>query len=55
MKPTKQTMKRTLQTNLTLAGCLLASSIWAADAGNDEGVTKEDVVHITQLQFWQHL
>jgi hypothetical protein len=44
-------MKRTFQTVLMLAGCTLASVAWAAEAGNDEAVTKEDVANITKPQF----
>src|SRR3990172_5699975 len=44
-------MKRTMQTILLLAGCALAPAALAAEAGNDEGATKEDVAKITQPQF----
>jgi hypothetical protein len=44
-------MKRTLRTFLVLAACTLASGTWAAEPGNHEGVTKEDVAHLTQPQF----
>ena len=44
-------MKRTLQTIFVLAGCALASGAWAVEPGNDEGVTKADVAHITQPNF----
>jgi hypothetical protein len=43
-------MKRTTQIILALACCTLASSR-AAEAGNDEGATKEDVAHIATSQF----
>jgi hypothetical protein len=44
-------MKRTIQTLLILAGCTLASVAWAAEAGNDEAITKEDVANIAKPQF----
>jgi hypothetical protein len=44
-------MKRTIRTMFLLAGCALASSAWAAEVGNDEGATKEDVAKVTAPQF----
>ena len=44
-------MKRTIQTTFLLAGCIFASSTWAADPDNHEAVTKADVAHISQPQF----
>ena len=44
-------MKRTIQTVLILAGCTIAPIAWAAEPGNDEGVTKADVAHITEPNF----
>ncbi len=51
MTERNQTMKRTIQTILVLAGCTLLSSAGAAEPDNHEGVTKEDVAHITKTQF----
>ncbi len=34
-----------------LAGCAVASGAWAAEPGNHEGATKEDVANITKPQF----
>ena len=44
-------MKRTLITVLILAGCAFTSGAFAAEAGNDEAVTPEDVAKITTPQF----
>jgi len=44
-------MKRTLQSILGLTIGTFASFTWAAEPGNDEGVTKADVAHISQPQF----
>jgi hypothetical protein len=44
-------VKRTIQTILIFAGCAIAPVAWSADPGNDEGVTKADVAHITQPNF----
>lgn len=44
-------MKPTAQTILALAGCIVASSALAAEPGNDEGLTKADVAHISRPQF----
>jgi hypothetical protein len=44
-------MKRTVRTILVLAGCTLTSGAWAAEAGNDEGMTKNGVAKATQPQF----
>ena len=44
-------MKQIIRTILILAGCTIAPIAWAAEPGNDEGVTKADVAHITQPNF----
>jgi hypothetical protein len=44
-------MKRTIQASLVLAGCTLGSIAWAAEAGNDEGLTKADVAQAFKPQF----
>ncbi len=44
-------MKRSIQAILLLAGSTLASGAWAAEPGNDEGVTRADVAHISKPQF----
>ena len=44
-------MKRTIQTILVLAGCTVASVAWAAEAGNDEAITKEDVAKTFKPEF----
>jgi hypothetical protein len=46
----RQASNRILRTILVLAGCALASRGHAVDPGG-EGVTKEDVAHLTQPQF----
>ena len=40
-----------MQTILVFAGCTLASGSWAAESGNDEGLTKADLAHFTQPSF----
>jgi hypothetical protein len=42
------TVKRTIQTILVLTCCTLTSGASAAEVGNDEAVTKEDVANITK-------
>jgi hypothetical protein len=49
--PEEAAMKRTIQTILILAGCTVASVAWAAEAGNDEGLTKADVASAFKPQF----
>ena len=44
-------MKPTLGTILVLAGCALSSLVGAAEPGNEYGVTKKDIAHLTQPQF----
>jgi Protein of unknown function (DUF3604) len=44
-------VKRAIQTILVLAGCTIAPISWAVEPGNDEGVTKADVAHITAPNF----
>ena len=44
-------MKRTIQTILILAGCAVASVAWAAETGNDEAITKEDVAQTFKPEF----
>jgi hypothetical protein len=44
-------MKTTLQTALLMTGCTLSFGAWAAEPGNDEGLTKEDVVHLSKVHF----
>jgi len=44
-------VKRTIQTILVLAGCIVAPIAWAAEPGNDEAITKADVAHITAPNF----
>lgn len=44
-------MKRTVQAILVLAGCTLASVAWAAEPGNDEGITKSDVAKAFKPEF----
>jgi len=44
-------VKQIIRTILILAGCTIAPIAWAAEPGNDEGVTKADVAHITQPNF----
>ena len=44
-------MKVTLRTIFLLAGCTLTSVAWAAEPGNHEAATKDDVAHISKPQF----
>ena len=44
-------MQRTIRTVVVLAVCILSSAAWAAEAGNDEAITKEDVAKIIKPQF----
>ena len=44
-------MRLALQTVLVLAGCTLASTAWAAEVRNDEGVTKGDIEKAFKPQF----
>ena len=44
-------MKRNIQAILVLAGCTLASVAWAAEPGNDEGITKADVAKAFKPEF----
>ena len=44
-------MKPTLQTALLMTGCTLSFGAWAAEPGNDEGLTKEDVADLSKVHF----
>ena len=44
-------MKIVTSTILVFAGCILAHSSWGADSGNEYGVAKEDITHLTQPQY----
>jgi hypothetical protein len=44
-------MRHIPQIMTVLAGCALASNAWAAEPGNYEGATKENVAHITKTPF----
>ena len=42
-------MKLTIKTTLLLAGCALASAAYAAEPGNYEAITKEDMAKVASL------
>ncbi len=44
-------MNRTVRSILLLTSCALAAGTWAAEPGNLEGATKDDIAHATQPQF----
>ena len=44
-------MQRTIRTVVVLAACIVSSAAWAAEPGNDEAITKEDVAKVIKPQF----